>query len=886
MQNYLLPIRQIFCWGLLVGSSLAGQRETVITGSLSPEFRRETQRLLHLGCEAVGLERASREKSSLLARKQARNPVESEGAQPEKARAQAEVRREKRRLLKEIREKEDAVAKAKEALTTNWIKTPEKIRGYFKLHSLLLLGMGGRRGYFDKKKIFQDLQSCTERIFVCDDPNNPLIKEFLKNEAIRIKFTETHVIPCQMTGDFEEKAKSIIRSLHERGIKPRVVMTIRDEWLQIAAMVAQHYGLPHQAVKAYKISQNKGEARRILRDAGIEKVRHLEASFEELESAGSAFGFPFFVKPVPGIRSEFARCIQNNQEWRQYQTDVLQTPLKKFILEEYLQGHEVDADIVLFKGKLLYGKISDNFPVFHPWALETGQLFPSILPKDTQQSLVNYAYEAARAFGYDRGVLHAELMLRKDGRIALIELNGRPGGMFIPNWHKYIWGVDLIKAQLAIAANQDPRGFLIEKSPTTALAQMCVTTKSDLPGGELSGKIRIQGCRLPDSSQLTESQRSLIYKAELWEAMPLEVDMRVSGHPILGELTVKGKTPQKAFRNLVMLQDKIPPVVTLEEGKEIRSSAIALRSFGINIPNFARFASRLAQPKDLPSLQKLLGYLASHVQGDLPEKLSETLVIYDRLVGRDYLIATAKLHAWKELAGISNPTTRLKTGYGCDLVVHPEYQKLGIGSELTGSIFDYAQQCGIGTLTLSCVKNLVPFYEKHGFVRDGSFMMCDLRDGVHGVKSSDLKIEFSGQENFEELYKLWPGLAYQHQEEGTQAIPERTDIIIARDASEGLLGAAVFYRWDELRPAPYNVTGYLYNVTVPSERENVRSGLIEFAQVHAQKLGIAKLTLKCPTELVPFYKKCGFLRDIVFMAIKDKSLKELPRASEKPKGHC
>ncbi len=116
----------------------------------------------------------------------------------------------------------------------------------------------------------------------------------------------------------------------------------------------------------------------------------------------------------------------------------------------------MDCDIVLWNGELLYAKTSDNFPVNHPFGLETGHLMPSILDANMQERISQYAYEVALTCGYDRGVLHVELMLRPNGGIDLIELNGRLGGMYIAKWHQEIWGADLIIAELAIALGITP----------------------------------------------------------------------------------------------------------------------------------------------------------------------------------------------------------------------------------------------------------------------------------------------------------------------------------------------------------------------------------------------------------------------------------------------
>lgn len=55
-----------------------------------------------------------------------------------------------------------------------------------------------------------------------------------------------------------------------------------------------------------------------------------------------------------------------------------------------------------------------------------------------------------------------------------------------------------------------------------------------------------------------------------------------------------------------------------------------------------------------------------------------------------------------------------------DLVVHPSYQKLGVGEALMNSLLDHAHKLNLeGTelmLCLMCAKGREGFYEKYGFI--------------------------------------------------------------------------------------------------------------------------------------------------------------------------
>lgn len=50
-------------------------------------------------------------------------------------------------------------------------------------------------------------------------------------------------------------------------------------------------------------------------------------------------------------------------------------------MEEYLDGSEVDCDLIFDGGKCVYGAITDNWPTLEPYFNETGSNCPSVLPR-------------------------------------------------------------------------------------------------------------------------------------------------------------------------------------------------------------------------------------------------------------------------------------------------------------------------------------------------------------------------------------------------------------------------------------------------------------------------------------------------------------------------
>lgn len=70
------------------------------------------------------------------------------------------------------------------------------------------------------------------------------------------------------------------------------------------------------------------------------------------------------------------------------------------MLEEYLDGPEVDVDLVFSEGQAVYGAITDNWPTVEPYFNETGSNCPSILPTKQQQELMELAVQATQCLGF------------------------------------------------------------------------------------------------------------------------------------------------------------------------------------------------------------------------------------------------------------------------------------------------------------------------------------------------------------------------------------------------------------------------------------------------------------------------------------------------------
>merc|ERR1712060_42208 len=98
------------------------------------------------------------------------------------------------------------------------------------------------------------------------------------------------------------------------------------------------------------------------------------------------------------------------------------------LLEQYLDGTEVDIDVVYSDGDWRYAAITDNGPTVEPWFNETWGVCPSLLPVCRQQELRELGVACVKALGFSSGVFHVECKYTSTGP-QLIEVNAARSGV-------------------------------------------------------------------------------------------------------------------------------------------------------------------------------------------------------------------------------------------------------------------------------------------------------------------------------------------------------------------------------------------------------------------------------------------------------------------------
>lgn len=281
------------------------------------------------------------------------------------------------------------------------------------------------------------------------------------------------------------------------------IITFCDSYQPHVAAAAAQLGLVYSSPEALRIATDKYET-----SVFEGRQSHLFSSAREALAIASKHGdslYPSILKPCNGWSSEGVFRIENRSELLQALPSVEKLGAsrhgRQFVMEKYCSGPEVDVNVVILDGEILFFETCDDFPKsgdsgdslsrgggFQSF-LEQSSAFPSALPLSELNLLKVCFHNTLLRLGIRNGVLHLEgrvdnssMEYRKENGLLdlyhrsssgpsseppasawLIEINPRPPGMTAAEIIKSTYGVDYWGLGMLIA--------LQDKERAKALAQ-------------------------------------------------------------------------------------------------------------------------------------------------------------------------------------------------------------------------------------------------------------------------------------------------------------------------------------------------------------------------------------------------------------------------------
>lgn len=280
------------------------------------------------------------------------------------------------------------------------------------------------------------------------------------------------------------------------------VTTFCEVATPLVARVCAALNLPGNSPEAVDLARDKHAARQALKDAGLPSPGFaLLETAEDLKPAAESVGFPAVIKPVSGaaslgvvrvdsfdeLEAAYHRVVSEMRRYRVTSGALVAGAVvddedaadpdgnaamwvkPRIVMEEYLDGIEVDIDCVMSEGECYYNKVTDNWATREPYFNETGSNCPSRLPAGQVEELVALGVNSCKALGFTMGAFHVEAKYTSRGP-RLVEINPRMGGGPVYSVNLKCWGVCLVEEQMLTSVGIPARPQAPEK-PLVQLAE-------------------------------------------------------------------------------------------------------------------------------------------------------------------------------------------------------------------------------------------------------------------------------------------------------------------------------------------------------------------------------------------------------------------------------
>lgn len=238
------------------------------------------------------------------------------------------------------------------------------------------------------------------------------------------------------------------------GIYPAAELAV-----EAVAVAAQRLGLPGVKPEVATRVRNKLRMREALDRAGLPNPAYRGVhTLDEAKAVARDIGLPLIVKPADANSSKGVLRIDRIEDLPPAFDNALNRSFSQTVLiESYMDGPEFCVDGLVYRGRFRPGGITGKEVSPLPYRFDKGIYMPPMLGPAAREAVEAFTARAVRAIGFDIGVIHAEVILTKDGP-RIVEIAGRPGGGRIPtDLIPLAYGYDFIADSLRILLGETPR---------------------------------------------------------------------------------------------------------------------------------------------------------------------------------------------------------------------------------------------------------------------------------------------------------------------------------------------------------------------------------------------------------------------------------------------
>ncbi|MBR5419936.1 MAG: ATP-grasp domain-containing protein [Lachnospiraceae bacterium] len=279
--------------------------------------------------------------------------------------------------------------------------------------------------------------------------------------------TDKYVRGDYSDGDF------VLKLAREEGVAA-IVSGCNDFAYLSTAYACEALGLPgHDSYETARKFHRKNVLRSICEKLGV-RVPFFREIAAESELEKYEWNYPIIIKPTDLTGGKGVRKCSNLYEAQQaYHMAVMMTRQNVVLAEEYIEGTNNGASMLLKEGKVVFS-FFDNEEYYLNKYLVSGAYAPSDLSEETRAEIVSGAEKIAKELSLTDGLFHCQYIVDKDGKPYLIDPCRRTPGDLYVMLVEYSTGCryaeNIVRAELAMDYE------LPEKPDNRIVARECLMT--------------------------------------------------------------------------------------------------------------------------------------------------------------------------------------------------------------------------------------------------------------------------------------------------------------------------------------------------------------------------------------------------------------------------
>lgn len=245
------------------------------------------------------------------------------------------------------------------------------------------------------------------------------------------------------------------------------ITTTSEFYIIMVSRLCSHYNLPSNTTSSLAKCRNKSLTREALETNKIKQPRFKtlkKLTDLEIKDAINHLGLPCVIKPVDDTGSNKVKLCFTLEEVFQASESIMNTSsnvrgqetIKSVLIEEYIDAPEFSVEMFSWNGEHRFVGITKKVVGYQPNFVETQHIFPASVPASIGEEVKQACIEVLNALEIKQGPTHIEMKILENDYF-FIEVNARLAGGMIPELIKLSTGMDLLKEQLRISCNLEPK---------------------------------------------------------------------------------------------------------------------------------------------------------------------------------------------------------------------------------------------------------------------------------------------------------------------------------------------------------------------------------------------------------------------------------------------